>query len=212
MSNNKWEYGGLYKKHDMSGIIQVPGGTLKVHDIFEPLPDFMKQADCLFIDPPCSLGNLNTFYTKADKLAEHKTDFLRFAHRLFECIDLINPERLFIEVFKSNRDLFLRMIMARYEHVRVYETTYYHNKLNKCWVISASNKELELFPFNGMDEEDVIYYIGKHVPYRCIGDLCMGRGLVGKAAIAAGKPFVGTELNQKRLAVLVDFCKNQKKV
>ena len=37
-----------------------------------------------------------------------------------------------------------------------------------------------------------------------IGDLCMGRGLVGVNAYKNGKRFVGTELNHKRLAVLLE--------
>ena len=205
--SKKWEYGGVYKKHDMSGIIELPGGTLKVHDIFEPLPDFMKQADCIFCDPPCSLGNLNTFYTKADR-TDYKREYMPFAKRLFECIDEINPKLLFIEVFKSNNAIITHMAQRRFPHIAIYETTYYHNKKNRCWIIAASHEPLPEYPFNGMDEEDVIYHIGKHVTYRCIGDLCMGRGLVGKAALAAGKPFVGTELNAKRLAVLVDYVKS----
>lgn len=206
MSNNKWEYGGLYKQHDMSGIIDVPGGTLKVHDIFEPLPDFMRRADCIFCDPPCSKGNLNSFYTKADR-TDYQQAYLPFANRLFECIDEINPRLLFLEVFASNKEMFISRVLERYEYGAIYPSTYYHKSGNKCWIIAASHDRLPTYPFCGMDEEDVIYWIGKNVPYECIGDPCMGRGLVGKAALAAGKPFVGTELNAKRLAVLVDFCK-----
>jgi hypothetical protein len=39
----------------------------------------------------------------------------------------------------------------------------------------------------------------------------MGMGLVGKYAYLAGKSFVGTELNKKRLAVLVDFIAKREK-
>ena len=49
---NKWEYGGAYKKHDMEGIIEVGTGEVKVHNIFDKLPDFMRKADCIFCDPP----------------------------------------------------------------------------------------------------------------------------------------------------------------
>jgi len=42
-----------------------------------------------------------------------------------------------------------------------------------------------------------------------MGDLCMGQGLVGLAAHAAGKPFVGTELNPRRLAVLLQKLAQQ---
>lgn len=204
---NKWEYGGTYKKYDMSGIIEVQGGTLKVHNIFEPLPEFMKKADCIFCDPPCCKGNINTFYTKADR-TDYQASFEPFTVRFFECIDEIKPKKLFLEVFKSNYDRFLKEVQARYKFIQIYQAKYYHNAKNTCWIISASNEPLEEYPFEGMDEEDVIYWIGKNVDYEVIGDLCMGTGLVGKSAIKAGKSFVGTELNAKRLALLVDYVKN----
>jgi uncharacterized protein (DUF2344 family) len=44
----------------------------------------------------------------------------------------------------------------------------------------------------------------KNEEYNVIGDLCMGRGLVGLNAYRNGKRFVGTELNHKRLSVLIE--------
>ena len=41
-----------------------------------------------------------------------------------------------------------------------------------------------------------------------LGDFCMGRGLVGYYSNKAGKHFVGTELNKKRLAILLDMINN----
>ncbi len=40
----------------------------------------------------------------------------------------------------------------------------------------------------------------------------MGQGLVGWYANQAGKPFVGTELNSKRLAILVESIETNKKL
>lgn len=199
---SKWEYGGVYKKYNMDGIIEIGTGKVKVHNIFDELPGFMKEADCLFIDPPCSLGNINSFYTKAGR-KDYQDDYYDFASRLFECIKEINPAKLFIEVFKSNKDGFVENCKELYKHVDVYKTTYYHNKNNKCWVISCSNEQTK-YPFDEMDEEDVIQWICKNVDYNCIGDLCMGRGLVGYHAFLNDRKFVGTEINKKRLAVLLD--------
>lgn len=203
---DKWEYGGLYKKHDMSGTISIGNGVLKVHNIFDELPSFMRQADCIFCDPPCSLGNINTFYTKAGR-NDYQTDYDRFTERFFACIDEMRPSRLFVEVFKSNKDVFLDECRKRYDNIRIYQTTYYHNAKNKCWIIACGN-DAESYPFDGMDEEDVIKWICGNVPYECIGDLCMGRGLVGWNSFINHKRFVGTEINEKRLAVLVDKLYN----
>ena len=87
-----------------------------------------------------------------------------------------------------------------------YNSTYYHKKGCKTYVIHVTNdfKTRRYKALEDMDEEDIIAWVCANHEYRCIGNLCMGRGLVGRHAYAAGKRFVGTELNLKRLAVLVD--------
>ena len=55
-----------------------------------------------------------------------------------------------------------------------------------------------------MDEEKIIEFICKNIEYNCIGDICMGRGLVGLNSYLNNKNFVGIELNHKRLSVLLE--------
>lgn len=200
--STKWEYGEVYKKYDMSGEISIGTGIVKVHDIFDELPKFMAHADCIFSDPPCSLGNINTFYTKANRV-DYQTNYQIFTNRFFDCIKQIKPEKIFIEVFKSNKQMFENELAKIYGHVFVYESTYYHKKQNKCWILVAGNVEYNKIPA-GMDEEDFIKWVCANVQYECIGDLCIGRGLIGYYSFLNKKKFVGTELNPKRLAVLVD--------
>ena len=199
---NKWEYGEIYKKYDMKGEISIGTGIVKVHNIFDKLPDFMKKADVIFCDPPCSLTNINTFYTKADR-NDYQTSFEPFKIRFFECIDEIKPKQLFVEVFKSNKNDFLIECQKRYKFVKVYDSKYYNNNKNKCWIIHCADFEVD-YPINGIDEAKIIAWICKNIDFNCIGDLCMGRGLVGYNAFINNKHFVGTELNKKRLAVLID--------
>lgn len=205
-----WEYGEVYKKYDMSGIINIGTGTVKVHDIFNPLPDYMKNADVIFSDPPCSEGNLKTFYTKAD--LEKLKFFEDFQKRFFECVDEIKPKTLFLEVFANNKNSFYNECFKRFKQVIVLDSYYYHNKKNKCWVYYCCDeidpKIVELL--NNRDEQKIIELICKNYNFKCIGDLCMGRGLVGYYANKYNRKFVGTELNQKRLAVLIDRINNGK--
>lgn len=195
-----YKYGDLYKKYDMDGDIHIGTGIVKVHDIFNPLPDFMKQADVIFSDPPCSKANLNSFYTKADLKAENES-YQPFNLRFWGVIDTINPKTIFLEVFKANKEEFLREASERYSNINVYLSMYYNKPSNHCWIIVASNDDLPEYPFEGMDEEKVIEYICKNVEYSCIGDPCMGKGLVAYYSNKYGKKFVGTELNKYRLAV-----------
>jgi len=200
-----WEYRGLYKNHNMEGIIELPNNSkLKVCDLTKEMPDFMKQADTLFIDPPCSQGNLRSFYTKNDMTCE--LTFTDFYIDLFKRITEIKPKHLFVEVFKSNYDVFYNEFKDKFKNIIIYDSFYYNKKSNKCWIFHCSNEEIQLNEkMNNIDEEKVIRYITTNHNYNCIGDLCMGTGLVGKHAFLNDKQFVGTELNKKRLGIVVDF-------
>lgn len=208
MSN--WEYGEAYLRHPLGQsqlAVFEDGSTLKVHNIFEPLPQFMRSADLLFIDPPWNLGNLNTFYTKADRL-DYQKSFELFYKRLFECIAEISPKTCYIEVGKEYLSEFIQEMKSVFRSVTFYNSTYYHKKNNLCYVIRGSSKRARL-TLDGLDEEDIIEWICEHDDYSCIGDLCMGLGLVGLNAHKNGKKFVGTELNHKRLSVLVESLSRQ---
>lgn len=178
------------------------GSIVKVHNIFNPLPEFMKQADLIFVDPPWNLGNLNTFYTKADR-TDYQDSFEKFYKRLFECIKEINPHTCYVEIGKEYLADFIIEMRNLYKYVTFYNSTYYHNKDNLCYVVRGS-KKFKKPKLDNIDEEDIIEWICANEDYTVIGDLCMGRGLVGFNAYKNGKKFVGTELNHKRLSVLIE--------
>jgi hypothetical protein len=199
----KWDYGDAYKRHPINDMVVFDNGSmLKVHNIFDPLPEFMRDADIVFIDPPWNLGNLNTFYTKAER-DDYQDNFLKFLARLFECIAEIDPHTCYLEMGKEYLGECLIELKKLYPYVTFYNSTYYHKKDNLCYVIRASKKRRKC-PLDGMDEEDIIKWVCENEDYECIGDLCMGMGLVGLYAHRAGKRFVGTELNHKRLSVLIE--------
>lgn len=204
-----WDYGEAYIRHPIADnqIIEFDNGSkVKVHNIFDPLPEFMKEADLVFVDPPWNCGNLNTFYTKAGR-TDYQTNFYNFYSRLFECIKEISPKTCYIEIGKEYLGEFLLETKKIYRQVTFYNSSYYHKKENMCYVIRASNKRKKM-PLDYVDEEDIIKWICENEDYDCIGDLCMGRGLVGLYAYQAGRRFVGTELNHKRLSVLLERIAN----
>lgn len=206
----RWEYGGAYLRHNMSGVIDLPGESkIMVCDWLESLPEFMKEADTLFIDPPWNLGNIKSFYTKAER-PYAGLPFLDFMERLWERIDAIAPQTLFLEMGKQYLAPCLIAAERRFSSVTFYNSTYFRKAEHKCYVIHATNGKPKRYRnLEDQDEADIIAWICRHHEYRCIGDLCMGRGLVGKHAFAAGRRFVGLELNPKRLAVLVEWISRQ---
>jgi hypothetical protein len=202
-----WEYGQHYKNYNMNGIIDLPHHSrVSVCDWIKDLPDFMREADTLVIDPPWNEGNIKSFYTKAGQ-HYHGLSFHDFSRCLFQNIDTIAPSCLFLEMGKEYLAWYIEACKIRYRYVTFYNSTYYHKKENKCYIIHATKYfRYRRYPhLEDMDEEEIIAWLCGHHPYTCIGDLCMGTGLVGKYAYLSGKRFVGTELNPKRLAVLVDF-------
>ena len=96
-----WSYGDAYKRHPVEPgkLIELEGGELMCHDIFCPLPDFMKKADIIFTDSPWNQGNIRSFYTKADLPFE--STFEAFYRRLFECIAEIRPRVCYLEIGKE---------------------------------------------------------------------------------------------------------------
>lgn len=206
-----WDYGNKDKNHDMSGEISLPNDSIvQVCDWTNGIPAFMKQADTLFIDPPWNIGNVKTFYTKAKK-PHLEMDFLLFTEHLFNRISEIDPKFLFIEIGKEFLGQYLEKCKTKYKYVTFYNSTYYKKQNNKCYVIHATNewKRKRYKALEDMDEENIIAWLCENHQADCIGDLCMGRGLVGKYAYYNSRKFVGTELNIKRLAVLVDYIREK---
>lgn len=198
--NNQYEYEGAYNEYPIQEgtALFSDGSMLKTHDIFNPLPKFMYEADILFVDSPWNKSNYATFYTKADIIPVF--DYDKFIIRLFECIRLINPVTCYLEIGKEYLQEYMQNLKKIYPYVTVYNSTYYHNKNNICYVIRGSRKHKKP-SLDNIDEADIIKEICKYESFECIGDLCMGQGLLALAAFESNHKFVGTELNHKRLSV-----------
>ena len=182
--------------------------TVAVHDIFDPLPLFMHRADVIFVDPPYNQALLTNFSNmQGAKISEdNPVNFTKFTDRLFECIAEIAPRSVFIEMGKEYTPDYVLRVRDLYKYTTFYNSTYAHKPQSKCYIIYGTNDvtQKRLQSIEDRDEEDVIKWITSFYPYKVIGDLCMGLGLVGINAHRAGKPFVGTELNQKRLLKMLD--------
>ncbi|MBQ7636197.1 MAG: hypothetical protein IJS80_02700 [Lachnospiraceae bacterium] len=204
-----WDYGDSYKRFPVERdetIALSDGSFLMARDITDGLPEFMCKADIIFTDSPWNTGNLRSFYTKAGRgLPEsiEEDPFGQFYDVLFDCIGNIKPRVCYLEIGKEYLGECLNRMGKIYSKVTFYNSTYYHKKDNLCYVVQGSDKKKN-WKYDGLDEEDIISRIAEDEDYSCIGDLCMGRGLVALAAAKNGKKFVGTELNPKRLAVCLE--------
>ena len=201
----EYDYGGAYLRYPLAEGVphEFPNGSIiQVHDIFDPLPKFMLSTDLVFTDSPWNKGNMNTFYVKAEKQPKFDT-FETFYNRLFECIQEIGPKVCYLEIGKQYLADFIKRMQSLYKHVTFYNSSYYHKRGNICYVVRGS-QTVGKPKLDYLDEEDIIAWVCKNEEYDCIGDLCMGRGLVGHSAHKNGRKFVGTELNGRRLSVLLE--------
>ncbi len=132
-------------------------------------------------------------------------NFADFLDRLMVCISEISPKHCFVETGKESLSDAIVGLRELYKYVTFYNSTYYHKPENKSYVVHATNdyKHRRYTEMEDLDESDAIKWIASNHDYIVMGDLCMGQGLVGLAAHEAGKPFVGTELNERRLDVLL---------
>lgn len=198
----KWQYGNAHEEFPIEPgeVWGIPanGSKVAVHDIFEPLPSFMLTADLLFIDPPWNQGNLNSFYTKAYR--DDYQEWARFTAVIFQRIQEIAPTTCYIEIGNQAVDEWQDKLCALYPTVQRWPVVYYRKHPTN--IIRGGQSPID-YDFTGMDEAKAIGIIGQIENYDVLGDLCMGQGLVGLAAYAAGRPFVGTELNKRRLANLL---------
>lgn len=200
---NKWLYGDSWEKFPIEhgqvwGLPDV--SRVAVHNIFDPLPSWM-CADLVFVDPPWNLGNLNTFYTKAER-SDYQNSFAAFADVLFQRIADIGANTAYIEIGNQNVDNWQERLSVMFPRVQRWPVTYYGKHPTN--LLRGSHIAPTGADYTGIDEARCIELIAADENYQVIADPCMGRGLVGLAAYRAGKPFVGTELNKRRLAVLLD--------
>ena len=197
----QWLYGDAWEAYPIEpgqvwGLAN--GSKVGVHNIFTPLPAWF-HCDLLFVDPPWNQGNVNSFYTKAGR-SDYIANFADFEAALFARIADVAPRVCYLEAGKQAVARWMDTLAAMYPVVQCFATTYYRR--HPCHILRASHAPT-LHNYSGMDEEAVIYAVGRDEQCSVMGDFCMGRGLVGLSAYRAGKPFVGTELNKRRLAVLL---------
>ena len=206
----EWNYGDAYQRHPIPEGYRIrfaDGSQVQATDLFDdPIPEFLFEANLLCIDPPWTTGNLTSFYTKAGMPV--RADFSTFLLRLFTVIAEIAPKICYVEIGKDALADVILAMRRLYPAVTFYNSMYYRRPANHCYWVRGGPKRVKR-PLDGMDEADIIQWIGAHEDYTCLGDLCMGRGLVGLAAYAAHRRFVGIELNPKRLSVLVEAIVKQ---
>lgn len=197
----RWQYGEAGSRYPIEAgrPWQVaPNSIVGTHDLTKGMPAWMR-ADLIITDPPWTLGNLNTFYTKAGRQDKHAA-WTPFVDALFRAIEEIGASTVCIEFGRQKAEDIRSRLRARFPVVQEWEVVYYRK--NPCIFFRAGQRATP-HDYTGMDELDVIDALCKHEVYETVADPCMGRGAVGRSAFKAGHRFVGTELHPRRLSCLL---------
>ena len=212
---DKFNYGGAIDRFPIKQG-QVWGGEnllVQIHDLRNgDWPDFMMSPDCVFTDPPWNKSITNNFITQAGN-GQYVDNYLELADPLMRYIRILHPEVVYLEIGKEFLAWWYNELAIVYPRITFFNATYYHREDHLCYVIRATNRKPkdDIKPkLDGMDEEDIIKWVCENERFNVIADPCMGRGLVGKYALAAGRKCVGTELNPKRLACLLEAVKAER--
>lgn len=182
---------------DKKYIINNGQGVIFNHNVFDEIPAEFYGAAYVVVDPPWSMGNLRSFYTKAEK--ELDKEFKEFLDRIFYVLKEIGVNSCYMEFGKQYKDEIVRRMSEVFDNVRVIDSFYYNTQ--PCFFIIGENEGHELdFDTTPKDELKVIDEIIKLKEGKVL-DFCLGRGAVSRTAYKYGKEFVGSELNINRLAV-----------
>lgn len=200
-----FKYGNSWEKYPVkNGEVWKDRSThsfVSVSDITKTLPGYMFTADMVYCDPPWNQGNVNAFYTKAGK-KDYINSFEEFYSFLFKWIKKIKPASCYLEIGRQNKNIFIDCLNNIFPVVQHWGITYYGK--NPCYLVRGGTSS-QNFDFTGMDDKHTPFEAIKHeTTSSIVGDLCTGQGLTAIAAYRLGKQFVGTELNQRRLAVTID--------
>lgn len=195
-------YGKSWEKHQIEmNEIWTNGNNsfVSVNDITKTFPDYMYSADMIYCDPPWSLQNVNMFNSKAGK--GYVDTFIEFYKYIFIHIKNTSPKVCYLEIGNQNKNIFYNEMKKIFNVVQIWKIKYY-NKYD-CYLIRGSNDSLD-FDYTNLDDTKTPLISIKNEKPNTVADFCTGRGLTGLACLNCGVPFVGTELNKRKLAVFID--------
>lgn len=200
----KYLYGNSWERFQINEneiwIDSKTDSRLSICNIIEKLPNYMYAADMIYCDPPWSLGNVNCFYTKAER-SDYILEFSSFYKALFNHIRNINASVCYLEIGKQNKHIFVAELVKIYSHIQVWDIKYYSK--NPCFLIRGSSNKIG-FDYTNLDDTKTPLMAIQNENINCVADFCTGTGLTAIAAFKCGKKFVGTDINKRRLAVTIE--------
>lgn len=167
-----------------------------------------RSIDLFYADPPWDPGNARSFRTKAG-LPSGAVDFPDLLTRVVEVAKLTTGD-VYLEMGKRYADKLAELVASKGGvQVGRWSITYYRKNPMVLFQFDFGKGERGtlISSAEGMDDENTpTWAIERSTePGDTVADCCTGRGLTCRSAVQAGRKFIGTELNPRRLAVVVDW-------
>lgn len=168
------------------------------------------SASMVYVDPPWTQANVNSFRTKAE-VGRAELTFSEFLRALMGVIAESGVSLAFIEMGRQEESALASTVTAA--HARLlgrWPTVYYRRHPALLFAVAVPPVRIETLPPapdpSGMDDDYTPAWAIEHFsePSAVIFDPCMGRGLTAITADQLGRRFIGCELHPRRLAVALD--------
>lgn len=195
-------YGNSWEKYPITEGEQwkFDKSIISVNDITKGLPEYMLQADMIYCDPPWELKNVNMFNSKSGRA--YMDHFNEFYEPLFFHIERINPKVCYLQVGKPSLEIFKDKLEQQFETVQIWDILYYRK--HHCYLLRGGNDAGCDFDFTNIDDTVTPIKAVEYEKPQYVADFCAGRGLTAEACFINGSHFLGTELNRRKLAVLIE--------
>lgn len=168
--------------------------------------DSVSNVSLVYADPPWSTGNAKTFRTKAG-LAHGNVTLQRLWGAICErVLPALGTGDLVVEIGSTHRDD-IAVLLGSYGRQVTETWPIVYFKQTRCWLHrSRFTSRVDTSSPAGLDDELTPRWAidnGTRLT-ELVCDPCLGRGLTVMAADSAGRRFIGSELNPRRLAVAID--------
>lgn len=104
-------------------------GTTQCCDAIAEAASLTAAGGCIYCNPPAGISSLT------EAMPGKYTTYEEYTSALFQYIDSMKPQVLYIEAGVTNRELLLQTCRRRFKHVDVDECRAGYRTSRRCWII-----------------------------------------------------------------------------
>ncbi len=118
-------------------------GTTQCCDTIAEAASLTTAGGCIYCNPPAGISSLT------EAMPEKYTTYEEYVEDLFQYIDSMQPQTLYIEAGVTNRELLLQTCRRRFKHVDLDECRAGYRTSRRCWIIRCGQSAPAPHPNRG---------------------------------------------------------------